>query len=171
MLNLDPNTPPTSAISQVQTWKKKQKFIITQTNSTIPWGAYYLISDSCQDHFISSFFPNLNLQSQSSVSLSLKFLLVAPNSRLSWQFHHYRQEYWYVITGPVDISLSLSDIQPPSQTYQPNSNIQIPKGTRHRLIGTQTWGLVAEIWQHTDINHPSTESDIIRLQDDYQRQD
>jgi hypothetical protein len=27
----------------------------------------------------------------------------------------------------------------------------------------------AEIWQHTDVNHPSDEEDIIRVQDDFGR--
>jgi hypothetical protein len=28
-------------------------------------------------------------------------------------------------------------------------------------------GIVAEIWQHTDLNQPSDEEDIVRLQDDF----
>jgi hypothetical protein len=31
------------------------------------------------------------------------------------------------------------------------------------------WGVVAEIWQHTDPAVPSDEDDIIRVQDDYNR--
>jgi hypothetical protein len=30
-------------------------------------------------------------------------------------------------------------------------------------------GVIAEIWQHTDANHPSDEDDIIRVQDDFGR--
>jgi hypothetical protein len=29
--------------------------------------------------------------------------------------------------------------------------------------------LVAEIWQHTDPDHPSNEDDIVRVQDDFGR--
>jgi hypothetical protein len=29
--------------------------------------------------------------------------------------------------------------------------IQLEKGERHRLIGLDSWGIVAEIWQHTDL--------------------
>mgnify|MGYP003350752161 CR=1 FL=1 len=44
------------------------------------------------------------------------------------------------------------------------------RGERHRLIGTKEgWGMVAEIWQHTVPDHPSDESDIVRLQDDYRK--
>jgi hypothetical protein len=45
----------------------------------------------------------------------------------------------------------------------------LKKGERHRLIGFETWGVVAEFWQHTDPTNPSNEEDIIRLQDDYSR--
>jgi hypothetical protein len=39
---------------------------------------------------------------------------------------------------------------------------------RHRLIGLDDFGVVAEIWQHTDAI-PSDEEDIIRVQDDFGR--
>jgi hypothetical protein len=31
------------------------------------------------------------------------------------------------------------------------------------------YAVVAEIWQHTDINNPSDEDDIVRWQDDFER--
>ena len=40
---------------------------------------------------------------------------------------------------------------------------------RHRLVGLSNFGVVAEIWIHTDLNNPSDEQDIVRLQDDYSR--
>ena len=47
--------------------------------------------------------------------------------------------------------------------------IQLKQGERHRLIGLDGWGIVAEIWRHTDASNPSNEDDIIRLQDDFGR--
>jgi mannose-6-phosphate isomerase len=47
--------------------------------------------------------------------------------------------------------------------------VQLKQGERHRLIGTSQWGIVAEIWQHTNAQHPSDEDDIVRLQDDFGR--
>jgi len=47
--------------------------------------------------------------------------------------------------------------------------IKLKQGDRHRLIGLDEWGIVAEIWQHTDAQNPSDENDIIRLQDDFGR--
>jgi hypothetical protein len=51
----------------------------------------------------------------------------------------------------------------------PNEVVFLKQGERHRLIGTKGWGVVAEIWMHTDANQPSDEDDIVRLQDDYSR--
>ena len=47
--------------------------------------------------------------------------------------------------------------------------IQLKQGERHRLIGLDDWGIVAEIWRHTDAENPSNEDDIIRIQDDFGR--
>jgi hypothetical protein len=47
--------------------------------------------------------------------------------------------------------------------------IKLKQGERHRLMGLGNWGIVAEIWQHTDVSNPSDEDDIVRLQDDFSR--
>ena len=47
--------------------------------------------------------------------------------------------------------------------------IEFQNKERHRLVGLSNFGVVAEIWLHTDSNSPSDENDIIRLEDDYSR--
>ena len=47
--------------------------------------------------------------------------------------------------------------------------IKLKQGERHRLIGLDNFGVVSEIWQHTDRDNPSDEEDIVRLSDDYGR--
>ena len=47
--------------------------------------------------------------------------------------------------------------------------ISLEQGERHRLLGLHDWGVVAEIWMHTDPSNPSDEEDIVRLQDDFGR--
>ncbi|MDI6828967.1 MAG: phosphoheptose isomerase, partial [Armatimonadota bacterium] len=48
--------------------------------------------------------------------------------------------------------------------------IHIECGEMHRLAGAlDSWGRVAEIWEHVDPSNPSDESDIVRIQDDYAR--
>ena len=47
--------------------------------------------------------------------------------------------------------------------------IEIAQGERHRIIGTDEYAVVAEIWIHTDKDNPSDEDDIVRIQDDFNR--
>ena len=60
------------------------------------------------------------------------------------------------------------DIETLMQTYLPGDQIKLEQGMRHRLVGLENYGVVAEIWQHTD-SVPSDEYDIIRIQDDFGR--
>jgi mannose-6-phosphate isomerase len=46
--------------------------------------------------------------------------------------------------------------------------VRLVQGERHRLIGLEDFGIVAEIWQHTEVI-PSDEKDIVRVQDDFSR--
>ena len=52
---------------------------------------------------------------------------------------------------------------------QKGDTIRLKQGERHRLIGVDNWGIIAEIWQHTDAVNPSNEDDIVRVQDDFGR--
>jgi mannose-6-phosphate isomerase len=137
---------------------------------TRPWGGFLLISQSDVRGFIQAYFPDTGMQEAGEqLALSPKLLLVAPGQRLSWQYHHRRSEIWRVIEGPVGISRSTTDEETPMRSYTPGEVLRLELGERHRLIGLQTWGIVAEIWQHTDMACPSDESDIVRVSDDYDR--
>jgi mannose-6-phosphate isomerase-like protein (cupin superfamily) len=101
--------------------------------------------------------------------LSPKILIVNPNSRLSWQFHYRRKEVWRVYKNNVGIIRSMSNDEKEMEILKENDLIQFKNEERHRLVGLSDFGVVAEIWIHTDINSPSNEDDIVRLQDDYSR--
>ena len=101
--------------------------------------------------------------------LSPKILVVKPGARLSWQYHHRRAETWRVIEGPVGIIRSFSDEEGEPASLESGETVVLTQGERHRLIGLDQWGVVAEFWQHTDPNYPSDEADIVRVQDDYAR--
>ncbi|HSV09188.1 MAG TPA: hypothetical protein VLI68_00370, partial [Hanamia sp.] len=88
---------------------------------------------------------------------------------LSWQYHHRRAELWKVIYGEVGIITSETDEERDIQTKKEGDIIVLKKGERHRLIGLESWGVLAEIWKHTDKNAPSDEEDIVRVQDDFGR--
>ncbi|MGO9247236.1 MAG: cupin domain-containing protein [Solirubrobacteraceae bacterium] len=136
---------------------------------TRPWGGFLLISQAEVREFILAYFPDTGPQDACELALSPKLLLVAPEQRLSWQYHRRRSEIWRVVEGPVGISRSLTDEEAPLHSYAPGEVLHLELGERHRLIGLETWGVVAEIWQHTDASAPSDELDIVRVCDDYDR--
>jgi len=88
---------------------------------------------------------------------------------LSWQYHHRRAEIWQVVEGTVGIKRSNTDEEGELGEYGPKDQVKLQQGERHRLIGLAGWGIVAEIWQHTDASNPSDEDDIVRVQDDFGR--
>lgn len=101
--------------------------------------------------------------------MSPKILIVAPEKRLSWQYHQRRAEIWRVIQGQVGLKRSANDIEGELELLNVGDTITLQQGERHRLIGLDDYAVIAEIWQHTDANHPSDEDDIVRVQDDFGR--
>lgn len=143
---------------------------ITGENLTKPWGAYFLIDENDIAKFIHQYFPHLEGKDFApGLKLSPKILVVGPHLRLSWQYHHRRQELWRVVSGPVEVVRGPSDELPPGKTFNEGEIIEIALGERHRLVGLDDWGVVAEIWLHTDPEHPSDEDDIVRVEDDFVR--
>lgn len=142
---------------------------ISYINSKKPWGGFLVIDEEDIDFFIYQFFPQLAKEDLGNSKLSPKILIVAPAKRLSWQYHHRRSEIWKVIYGPVGVMTSESDKEGEKKILQTGEIIELKKGERHRLIGLQDWGVIAEIWRHTDPGNPSDEDDIIRVQDDFGR--
>lgn len=134
-----------------------------------PWGGFFYIDEHQIRAFAEIYFPNLADQLEEGRKYSPKVLIVAPGKRLSWQYHFRRAEVWRVIDGPVAVAKSDTDAQTEPERYDEGAVITLHQGERHRLIGLDQWGIVAEIWQHTDPEHPSDEDDIVRLQDDFKR--
>lgn len=134
-----------------------------------PWGGFWAIDQKCRKQFIQKYFPEYESQIDENTSLSPKVLAVAPNKRLSWQYHNRRSELWKVTRGEVGVVRSKSDAEGEMDTFKSQDLVCLDQGERHRLVGLGDWGIVAEIWLHTDKNNPSNEDDIIRLQDDFGR--
>ena len=156
---------------------KKAKKILEQLNfdivsqdTTRPWGGFYVIDENQAQAFAKYFFPDEDIESlKITEKLSPKLLIVAPNKRLSWQYHHRRAEIWRCIDGKVEVITSLTNEEAVKQVLKVGDKIKLQQGERHRIIGLDDWGILAEIWQHSDVNNPSNEEDIIRLQDDFGR--
>lgn len=145
-------------------------FSIANMDDSRPWGGFFVIDETQAAKFAQYYFPDEDFSVlQITNKLSPKILLVAPHKRLSWQFHHRRAEIWKCIGGQVGVITSDNDEEKIQHTLKKGDIIKLKQGERHRLIGLDDWGIVAEIWQHTDAENPSNEDDIIRLQDDFGR--
>lgn len=167
---IPPNAGKKSVFSSVKKYLKDQDLSIKGIDAGRPWGGYFVIDESSLSTFIELFFPDFDQNNfVKENTLSPKILLVEPGKRLSWQYHHRRSEIWSVADGKVGIILSDTDTQKPVQTYKKNSRIEIEQGKRHRLVGLDEWGMVAEVWKHSDPENPSDENDIVRLEDDFGR--
>ena len=145
-------------------------FGIDKQDPTRPWGGFFVIDESQAQQFADQYFEGRSVDElRISGKLSPKILLVAPRQRLSWQYHFRRAEIWRVVQGPVGVATSPTDAEGEVKTYEPGQLIVLKQGERHRLVGLDGWGVIAEIWQHTDASQPSDEDDIVRVQDDFGR--
>ena len=131
------------------------------------WGGFLLIDESQSQDFIHTFISKENLKVEGR--LSPKILIVNPDSRLSWQFHYRRKEIWRVYKNSVGIVRSMDNNQNEMEILNEGDIIKFQIEERHRLVGLSNFGVVAEIWIHTDLKNPSNEQDIVRLEDDYSR--
>ena len=156
--------------AQVEAELKAKGFTVVQHDFSRPWGGFFVIDETQAPAFITEYFPTMKLEDFTITSkLSPKILVVAPEKRLSWQYHFRRAEIWRVVAGEAGVVTSLTDEEGPLQEYEPGDIIRLQQGERHRLVGLKGYGIIAEIWQHTDVSNPSNEDDIVRLQDDFGR--
>ena len=149
---------------------REQGFTIDRQDQTRPWGGFFVLDEEQAQQFADTYFDGLPVDTlKISGKLSPKILIVAPEKRLSWQYHHRRAEIWKVVEGTVGVVRSETDQEGELETYSPGALITLKQGERHRLVGLSNWGVLAEIWQHTDVENPSDEEDIVRVQDDFGR--
>ncbi|MDN3695312.1 phosphoheptose isomerase [Chryseobacterium tructae] len=154
----------------VEKMLQTQGFTIAAKDETRPWGGFFVIDETQAQDFANQYFDGIDVESlKIGGKLSPKILIVAPEARLSWQYHHRRAEIWQVVEGIVGIKRSMTDEEGEIGEYHPKDQVKLQQGERHRLIGLSGWGIVAEIWQHTDASNPSDEDDIVRVQDDFGR--
>lgn len=106
-----------------------------------PWGEYWVLDES-ETH-------------------KVKRILVNPDSRLSLQYHHHRGEVWTIVSGTATVTLN-EDIS----DYTPGQVVQIPKGAHHRVENKTDAPLVFIEVQHGTY---FGEDDIVRIEDDYNR--
>lgn len=91
----------------------------------------------------------------------VKRIVVKPGGKLSYQYHHKRNELWTVISGSGFITLD-------DNTFYRHSGdtINIPKGAKHRV---ENKGDVDLVFIEVQTGTYFGEDDIIRIEDDYGR--
>ena len=160
----------TAVLSRIEEHLNELGFKIVSKDFSRPWGGFFVLDEAQAEKFGSHYFPGIEVKSlKIGGKLSPKILIVEANKRLSWQYHHRRAEIWKLAAGTAGVVTSNSDQLGPLRKLQLNEVIRLNQGQRHRLVGLDGWGMVAEIWQHTDANNPSHEEDIVRVQDDFGR--
>ena len=146
---------------------KNLGFSITHEDFNKPWGGYFQIDQRQSQKFVHTFISKeINVN---SLKISPKILIVEPNQRLSWQFHKRRKEIWKVYRNEIGVIRSLTNFENDLIIKKEGEVFHFDNQERHRLVGLDKIGVVAEIWIHTDLNNPSDENDIVRISDDYKR--
>lgn len=169
-LHFSADTPKELVFENIAEYLHQKKLKISKQDNTRPWGGFFVIEEAEAEKFISLYFPHLSKEELNiSGKLSPKILVVAPNKRLSWQYHHRRAEIWKLIGGVAGVVTSDTDEEKETKDLNIGDIVQLKQGERHRLLGTEGWGIIAEIWCHTDAENPSDEDDIVRVQDDFGR--
>ena len=170
-LNFNTATSKEEVFEKVTDYLTAKNLAVDKNDTTRPWGGFFVIDENEAEKFIGLYFPHLTKEELNiSGKLSPKILVVAPEKRLSWQYHHRRAEIWKLIGGVAGVVTSDNDEEKDTTHLGIGDIIQLKQGDRHRLIGlTGEWGIVAEIWRHTDAANPSDEDDIVRVQDDFGR--
>ena len=106
-----------------------------------PWGKYYVLEDE-ENH-------------------KLKRTEVNAAHRLSYQYHHHRQEFWTVVQGEAVVVLDGVE-----HVVKYGESIFIPLGAKHRIENRSSELLVfIEVQTGTYFG----EDDIVRIEDDYSR--
>ena len=159
-----------NVFERIEKQVEKAGFRIDKQDRSRPWGGFFVIDEAQAPLFIETYFPHLSVADFAGYEkLSPKILIVAPHKRLSWQYHFRRAEIWKLIGGKASVVTSDTDVQKNLHVLKIGEVVNLKQGERHRLVGMDEWGIVAEIWQHTDLKNPSDEDDIVRLDDDFGR--
>jgi len=108
-----------------------------------PWGTYTILEDNPK--------------------YKIKRIEVKPGGRLSLQKHFHRSEHWTVVSGTGVVTLGEREIP-----LRANESIYIPMGELHRL---QNGGKLDLVIIETQIGDYLGEDDIVRIHDDYKREE
>lgn len=126
------------------------------------WGKFYCIDKSFNQKFIDLFFQDTSINDVSKIYC--KILCVSKNKKLSLQYHKKRKEIWKILDGPVNAIVDTDEI-----SLNTNDIVVIESYINHRLIGKDNDAIIAELWINDNEHDPTSEDDIVRLEDDFGR--
>lgn len=120
---------------------RSKELVDYHVTSQRPWGSYTVLNQG--------------------EGYKVKRIEVLPGKRLSLQRHQYRAEHWVVVSGTAKVTINETDA-----SLLENESVYIPIGALHRLenSGKETL-IIIEVQSGSRV----IESDIERLDDDYQR--
>ena len=157
-------------LDEIEDEIKDLGFDIISKDFKRPWGGFMVINENQAQEFANEFFNGVDIESlKKGGRLSPKILIIKPKSKLSWQYHNRRSEIWRICKGEVHIIKSDNNNQGKPILFNVEDQVYLKRKERHRAIGLNNFVVIAEVWQHTDSNHPSDENDIVRLDDEYGR--
>ncbi len=91
----------------------------------------------------------------------VKRIIVKPGQRLSFQYHHKRNEVWVIVQGRATVTLDDE-----LYIFSTGKIVDIPIGTKHRVKNDYKEDLILI---ETQTGTYFGEDDIVRLDDDYGR--
>jgi mannose-6-phosphate isomerase-like protein (cupin superfamily) len=92
----------------------------------------------------------------------VKRVEVKPGGRLSLQKHEHRSEKWNIVSGSGSVIIDNKEIP-----VKAGSVVDVPLGAIHRIANT---GAEKLVFIEVACGNNLSEKDIIRLQDDYNRE-
>ena len=107
-----------------------------------PWGTYTILEESNR--------------------YKIKRIVVKPGKRLSLQKHLHRNEHWIVVSGSATVTVGDE-----TRLVRANESTYIPMGVLHRL---ENAGKIDLVLIEAQVGEYLGEDDIIRVDDDYNRQ-
>ncbi len=124
---------------------KKENAELTTTHNTVhrPWGTYTVLEDK--------------------PGYKIKKIMVKPGKRLSLQKHFHRNEHWIVVSGTATVR-----VEDKIYIIRENESTYIKSGEVHRL---ENQGKIPIILIEAQVGSYTGEDDIIRIEDDYRRED
>jgi mannose-1-phosphate guanylyltransferase len=93
----------------------------------------------------------------------IKRIEVKPGKRLSLQTHQYRNEHWVVVSGTATVTINDTTF-----SLHQNESTYIKAGDVHRLSNEANEPLVII---EVQVGSYTGEDDIVRLEDDYNREE